>query len=83
MGIQMVCEFLPTEYKQKLLQIASISELMEAGYTKHGAYKAKEKLVISDEKCEKLIDILGEKAKPVLLEALNDFATQLKCKINC
>ena len=80
----MVCEFLPAEYKQKILEIASINDLMEAGYTKGGAYKAKEKLVISDERCEKLVKILGEKARPVLLQALREFASQLKCKeINC
>jgi len=73
----MVCEFLPPKYKQKLLEIASINDLINAGYTKYGAYKAKEKGVISDERCEKLIAILGEKARPVLIEALKEFASQV------
>jgi len=56
---------------------------MDAGYKKSGAYKAKEKLVLSDEKCEKLIQVLGEKARPILLEALREFASQLNCQVNC
>ncbi len=39
---------------------------MEAGYSKAGAYKAKERGVISDEKCEVLIQILGDRAREVL-----------------
>ncbi|MFP3347590.1 MAG: hypothetical protein RXR17_09205 [Sulfolobaceae archaeon] len=79
----MVCEFLPVMYKQQLLEVASITDLMEAGYTRGGAYKAKEKLVISDERCEKLIQVLGVKARPILEKALRDFACQINCKINC
>jgi hypothetical protein len=48
-----------------------------------GAYKAKERGVISDEKCEKLIIISEEKARPVLLQALKEFASQLNCQVNC
>jgi len=79
----MVCEFLPPHFKQQLLEISTINELIEAGFTKAGAYKAKERGVISDEKCEKLIIILGEKARPILLQALKEFASQVNCKVNC
>jgi len=79
----MVCEFLSPEYKQKLLEIASIDQLIDAGYTRAGAYKVKEKLVLSDEKCEKLVDILGDKARRVLINALKEFASQLNCQVNC
>ncbi len=79
----MVCEFLSPDYKRKLMEIATVDELMESGFTKAGAYKAKEKGVISDEKCEKLVEILGEKARPILLEALKEFAFQVNCQVNC
>lgn len=83
--INMVCEFLSTEYKQKLLEISTIDDLTDkkVGFTKAGAYKAKEKGVISDEKCEKLIAVLGNKARPILLQALLEFASQLNCQVNC
>jgi len=58
----MVCEFLPPDFKKKLVEIATINDLMNAGYSKMGAYKAKEKGVMSDEKCEKLVDLLGDRA---------------------
>jgi hypothetical protein len=79
----MVCEFLPVEYKRKLLEIASIDDLVTAGYQKTGAYKAKEKGVISDEKCEQLVQVLGAKARPILLQALLELASQLNCQVNC
>ena len=80
----MVCEFLSTDYKRKLLEIATIDELMKSGFeTKAGAYKAKEKGVISDDKCEKLVQVLGDKARLVLLQALREFASKLNCKIDC
>jgi hypothetical protein len=79
----MVCEFLSVKYKQQLLEIATVDELMESGFTKAGAYKAKETGVISDEKCEKLVEILGEKARPVLLQALREFASKLNCEVKC
>ena len=81
--IRMVCEFLPVKYKRMLLEIATIEDLVKSGYLKSGAYKAKEKGVLSDERCEKLIIILGEKARPVLTQALKEFALQLNCKVNC
>jgi hypothetical protein len=73
----MVCEFLPVKYKQKLLEIATVDDLVSAGYKKSGAYKAKEKLVLSDERCEKLVEVLGEKARPILIQALKEFASQV------
>jgi hypothetical protein len=80
----MVCEFLPVKYKQQLLEIATVDELVKSGFkTKAGAYKAKERGVISDEKCEKLIQVLGDKARPVLLQALREFASKLNCEVKC
>jgi hypothetical protein len=80
-----ICKFLPVKYKKMLLELATIDDLTneEVGYTKGGAYKAKEKGVISDERCECLLQVLGEKARPILIEALKEFASQLNCKINC
>ncbi|MEJ2778620.1 hypothetical protein [Stygiolobus sp. RP850M] len=69
----MVCEFLPVEYKRRLLQIATIEELQKVGYTKRTDYKAKEKGVISDDSCEELVRILGRRAKCMLKEALEEF----------
>ncbi|MDT7901136.1 MAG: hypothetical protein RRE78_04440 [Acidianus sp.] len=79
----MVCEFLPIKHKKMLIAIATIDELMKAGYTKAGAYKAKEWGVISDEKCEKLVQVLGNRANDVLIQALKEFATQIGCQANC
>ena len=79
----MVCEFLPVKYKRMLLEIATIEDLVKSGYLKSGAYKAKERGVISDEKCEKLVQVLGNKARPILVDAIKEFASQIKCKVNC
>jgi len=79
----MVCEFLPIEYKKMLIAIAKIDELMNAGYSKAGAYKAKERGVISDEKCEALIQILGDRARDVLTDALKLFAIEAGCYVSC
>ena len=79
----MVCEFLPTDYKKMLIAITSIDELMEAGYSKAGAYKAKERGVMSDEKCEKLVEILGDRAREVLIAALKLFAIETGCYVSC
>ena len=79
----MVCEFLPTDYKKMLIAIVTIDELMRAGYSKSGAYKAKERGVISDEKCEALIQILGDRARDVLIDALKIFAIQVGCYVSC
>ena len=78
-----ICKFLPIKYKRKLLELATINDLINAGYSKAGAYKAKEKGVISDERCECLLQILGEKARPILIQALREFASQLNCQVNC
>jgi len=79
----MVCEFLPVEYKKMLIAIATIDDLIEAGYSKAGAYKAKERGVISDEKCEKLVEVLGDKAREVLIAALKLFAIETGCYVSC
>ena len=78
-----ICKFLPVQYKRKLLELATINDLINAGYSKAGAYKAKEKNVISDRMCECLLQVLGEKASPVLLQALREFASNLDCEVNC
>ncbi|MBB5253141.1 hypothetical protein [Sulfurisphaera ohwakuensis] len=74
----MVCEFLPVSYKRKLLDIASIEDLIIAGYSKKTAYQAKEKGIISDERCEKLIRVLGKRAMPILLDALHEFERMIQ-----
>jgi hypothetical protein len=79
----MVCEFLPIEHKKMLIAIATVDDLMRAGYSKSGAYKAKERGVISDEKCEKLVEVLGNRARPIIVDALKEFASQIKCKVKC
>jgi len=79
----MVCEFLPTDYKKMLIAIATIDELIEAGYSKAGAYKAKERGVMSDEKCEKLVEVLGDRAHEVLIAALKLFAIEAGCYVAC
>jgi hypothetical protein len=79
----MVCEFLPIEHKKMLIAIATIDDLMKAGYSKAGAYKAKERGVISDEKCEALIQVLGDRARDVLIDALKLFAIQVGCYVSC
>ncbi|ACR40774.1 hypothetical protein [Saccharolobus islandicus] len=73
----MICEFLPVEYKKRLLEIATIDDLIAVGYTKKSAYQAKEKGIISDEKCEKLVYILGKKAFLILEEALYEFTDNI------
>ena len=79
----MVCEFLPVKYKQRLLDIATIDDLRKAGYSKAGAYKAKEWGVISDEKCEKLVEVLGNRARSILVDAVKEFALQVRCFVSC
>ncbi|ACP35459.1 isocitrate dehydrogenase [Sulfolobus islandicus L.S.2.15] len=73
----------PTRLQKMLITIATIDELIETGYSKAGAYKVKERGVISDEKCEKLVEILGYKARPVLIDALKIFAIEVGCYISC
>jgi len=79
----MVCEFLPPDFKRTLVQIATVDDLITAGYSKAGAYKAKERGVISDEKCERLVEILGGRARPVVLDALKIFAIAVGCRVTC
>ena len=79
----MVCEFLPVEYKKMLIAIATIDDLIESGYSKAGAYKAKERGVISDEKCEKLVQVLGDRAREVFIAALKLFAIEAGCYVAC
>jgi hypothetical protein len=83
MGSRMVCEFLPIEHKKMLIAIATIDDLMRAGYSRAGAYKAKERFIISDEKCEKLVEILGDRARDILIDALKQFAIEIGCYVSC
>ena len=73
----MVCEFLPPEYKRKLLDVATVDDLISIGFSKHSAYNTKREGVISDERCDKLVRVLGKTAFPVLQEAFQTFVTEL------
>jgi hypothetical protein len=79
----MVCEFLPPEFKKMLIEIATVNDLMNVGYSKSGAYKAKERGIISDEKCEKLVQVLGDRARLIIVDALKIFAIQVGCYVSC
>jgi len=79
----MVCEFLPPEFKKMLIEIATVNDLMNVGYSKSGAYKAKERGIISDEKCEKLVQVLGDRARLIIIDALKIFAIQVGCYASC
>ena len=74
----MVCEFLPQSLKRKLLEIATVEDLVGAGFSKRGAYNAKKAEVISDERCEKLIHVMGDRALPVIREAFSWFKEELQ-----
>jgi aconitase B len=74
----MVCEFLPKEYKKKLMKVAEIKDLITIGYTRKSAYNSRLAGVISDERCEKLIHVLGERALPIIEEALQEFTRQVE-----
>jgi hypothetical protein len=69
-----ICEFLPVEYKKRLLSIANVDELQAAGYTYRSAYNAKRLEIISDERCDRLVEVLGKRALPILKEALDEFS---------
>jgi len=69
----MICEFLPSEYKRRLLHLATVDELVEAGYTPESAHIAKSLGIISNERCDKLVKILGNKALPIIEEARHQF----------
>jgi len=73
-----VCEFLSKEYKSKLMRIAEVKDLISIGYTKKSAYNSRLAGIISDERCEKLIHILGERALPIIEEALHEFERQVE-----
>jgi hypothetical protein len=79
----MVCEFLPPEFKKMLIEIATVNDLMNVGYSKSGAYKAKERGIISDEKCEKLVQVLGDRARLIIIDALKIFAIEIGCYVSC
>ena len=70
----MICEFLPLEYKKRLLRLATVDDLKKVGYTLRSAYNAKRLEIISDERCDRLIKVLGKKALPIVEEALHEFA---------
>lgn len=74
----MVCEFLPQQYKKRLLEIARVEDLESIGYTTRGAYNSKRAGIISDDRCEKLVQTLGEKALPIIEEALHEFEREVK-----
>ena len=74
----MVCEFLTTKDKRKLMKMASIQELVKVGYKNEiSAYSARNLGIMSDEKCEKLIQILGHRAVPIIEQALQEFTKQV------
>ena len=73
-----MCEFLSKEYKSKLMKNANIEDLISIGYTKKSAYNSRLAGIISDERCEKLIHILGERALPIIEEALHEFERQVE-----
>jgi len=66
-----------------LTEIATVNDLMNVGYSKSGAYKAKERGIISDEKCEKLVQVLGDRARLIIVDALKIFAIQVGCYVSC
>jgi hypothetical protein len=73
----LVCEFLTPKFKKKLLEIAEIKDLRVVGYTKKGAYNTKESGMMSDERCEKLVQVLSSRAIPIIKEALQEFTQQV------
>jgi hypothetical protein len=73
----MICEFLPKETKKRLLEIASNSDLLKAGYARRSVYVIRQLGIISDEKCDKLIEALGERAIPIIEEACHEFENRI------
>jgi hypothetical protein len=73
----MICEFLPKESKKKLLEIASNSDLLRAGYARRSVYVIRQLGIISDEKCDKLIEVLGERAILIIEEACREFENRI------
>jgi len=80
-----ICEFLPREYKRRLLETASVDDLTAIGYARGSAYNAKALGIISDVCCDNLVLRLGKRALPIIKEALNTFAqrvTELESQLN-
>jgi hypothetical protein len=73
----MICEFLPKETKKKLLEIASNSDLLKAGYARRSVYVIRQLGIMSDEKCDKLVEVLGEKAIPIIEETYREFGNRI------
>jgi hypothetical protein len=73
----MICEFLPIEYKRRLVRTATVDDLIAVGYTPKSAQNAKRLEVISDARCDQLIMVLGKKALPIVEEAFDKFADNL------
>ena len=69
-----ICEFLPREYKRRLLETASVDDLVAIGYARGSAYNAKALGIISDICCDNLVLRLGKRALPIVKEALDTFA---------
>jgi len=60
------------------MKMASVYELVKAGYKNEiSAYSARNLGIMSDEKCEKLIQILGPRAFPIINQALQEFTKQV------
>jgi hypothetical protein len=70
----MICEFLPIEYKRRLVRSATVDDLTAVGYTPKSAQNAKRLEIISDARCDQLILVLGKKALPIIEDALAEFA---------
>jgi hypothetical protein len=73
----MICEFLPIEYKRRLVRVATVDDLIAVGYTPKSAQNAKRLEVISDARCDQLIMVLGKKALPIIEEAFDKFVDNL------
>jgi hypothetical protein len=69
----MICEFLPIEYKRRLVRTATVDDLIAVGYTPKSAQNAKRLEIISDARCDQLIMVLGKKALPIVEDALAEF----------
>jgi len=80
-----ICEFLPVEYKRRILEIASIDDLTTIGYARGSAYNARALGIISDICCDNLVLQLGKRALPIIKEALDTFAqrvNELESRLN-
>jgi hypothetical protein len=73
----MICEFLPPEYKKKLMEVASNEDLLRAGYKRNSVPIIRKLGIMSDQRCDKLVEVLGEKAIPIIEEAIREFENRL------